>query len=133
MFLEISQNSQEHTCTRVSCCWPQACNFIKKETLAQVFPCEFSKSFLRIPFNRTPWTTASPSQKVVKGYSQFLLLSYVTIGSWKFSSYWKRDQSSITANVSFKCINILPSLYCFYSMTLMSSDSIIFATGLQLY
>ena len=38
LFLEISQNSQ-----------PQACNFIKKETLAQVFSCEFCE-ILRIPF-----------------------------------------------------------------------------------
>ena len=36
MFLEISQNSQENTCT-------SAFNFIKKETLAQVFSCEFFK------------------------------------------------------------------------------------------
>ena len=35
-FLEISQNSQENTCA-------EACNFIKKETLAQVFSCEFCK------------------------------------------------------------------------------------------
>ena len=35
VFLEISQNSQENTSTR-----PQACNFIKKETLAQVFFCD---------------------------------------------------------------------------------------------
>ena len=33
-FLEISQNSQENTCTS---------NFIKKETLTQVFSCEFCK------------------------------------------------------------------------------------------
>ena len=45
LFLEISQNSQESTCARV----PQACNFIKKETLAQLFSCEFAK-FLRTPF-----------------------------------------------------------------------------------
>ena len=32
MFLEISQNSQENTCAR---------DFIKKETLTQVFTCEF--------------------------------------------------------------------------------------------
>ena len=39
MFLQISQNSQENTCTIE----PQVCNFIKKETLAQVFSCEFCK------------------------------------------------------------------------------------------
>ena len=37
VFLEISQNSQEDTSARVS----PACNFIKKENLAQVFSCEF--------------------------------------------------------------------------------------------
>ena len=35
-FLEISQMSQENTCARVSF----LINFIKKETLAQVFSCE---------------------------------------------------------------------------------------------
>ena len=29
----------------------EACNFIKKETLVQVFPCEFAK-FLGIPFSQ---------------------------------------------------------------------------------
>ena len=43
MFLEIPQNSQENTCTRVSFliqlqAW--TCNFIKRETLTQVFSCE---------------------------------------------------------------------------------------------
>ena len=40
VFLKISQNSQENTCV---------CNFIKKETLAQVF-CEFYKKNLRTSF-----------------------------------------------------------------------------------
>ena len=44
VFLEISQISQENTCARVSFLiklqsW--ACNFIKKESLAQVLSCEF--------------------------------------------------------------------------------------------
>ena len=45
MFLEILQNSKENTCARVSFLKKlQAlgcCNYIKKETLAQVFSCEF--------------------------------------------------------------------------------------------
>ena len=44
VFLEISQISQENTCVRVSFLiklQAAACNFIKKETLAQVFSCEF--------------------------------------------------------------------------------------------
>ena len=44
MFLEISQNSQENTCARVSFLIKlpaEACNLIKKETLAQLFSSEF--------------------------------------------------------------------------------------------
>ena len=44
VFLKISQNSQENTCGKVSVIinlQAQTCNFIKKETLAQVFSCEF--------------------------------------------------------------------------------------------
>ena len=40
MFLEISQNSQENICARISFLiklQAEACNFIKKETLAQLF------------------------------------------------------------------------------------------------
>ena len=40
--LEISQNSQENICARVPILIKlQACNFIKIETLARVFSCEF--------------------------------------------------------------------------------------------
>ena len=44
VFWEISQNSKENTCARVSFLIKlqlSVCNFIKKETLAQVFSCEF--------------------------------------------------------------------------------------------
>ena len=43
VFLRISQNSQENTCARASFLikLQSACNFIKKETLVQVFSCEF--------------------------------------------------------------------------------------------
>ena len=44
VFIEISQNSQENTCARDSFLIkrrPKACNFVKKESLAQVFSCEF--------------------------------------------------------------------------------------------
>ena len=48
MFLEIPQNSQESTC-----------NFIKKETLAQVFSCEFSEITKNTFFHRTRLVAAS--------------------------------------------------------------------------
>ena len=51
VFLEISQNSQENTCARVSflkTLQVLVCNFTKTETLAQVFSCESAK-FPRAP------------------------------------------------------------------------------------
>ena len=65
VFLKISRNSQKNNCARVSFLIkftglrPTTYNFIKKETLAQVFSCEFAK-FLRTPFfNRTHPVVAS--------------------------------------------------------------------------
>ena len=62
VFLEISQNSQENTCARVSFliklqAW--ASNFIKKETLAQVFSCEFCEISKNTFLHRTPLVAAS--------------------------------------------------------------------------
>ena len=48
MFFEISQNSQE-----------KACNFIKEETLAQVFSCEFCQIFNNTFLQRTSPVAAS--------------------------------------------------------------------------
>ena len=57
MFLEILQNSQKNTCARVSFLiklQALACNFNKKETLAQVFSSEFSKISKNFFSYRTP-------------------------------------------------------------------------------
>ena len=61
-FLKISQNSQGKTCARVSFLiklQASACNFIKKETLAQVFSCEFREIFKNTYFDRTTLVAAS--------------------------------------------------------------------------
>ena len=54
MFLEISQNSQESTCARVSFLikfQPEACNFIKKETNSTgVFPVFLYRRFTTAMF-----------------------------------------------------------------------------------
>ena len=50
MFLEISQNSQLQA---------SACNFIKKETLAQVLSCEFCKISSNTFFTELVRATAS--------------------------------------------------------------------------
>ena len=63
MFLNISQNSQENTFT---------CNFIKKETLAQMFSCEFCEIFKNTYFCRTPLVAASRNSRNVS-LSNFLI------------------------------------------------------------
>ena len=48
VFLRISQNSHETACARISFLIKlrtDPCNFIKKETLTQVFSCEFCEIF----------------------------------------------------------------------------------------
>ena len=62
VFLEISQNPQENTCTRFSFLiklQTQACNFIKKENLAHMFSCEFCEISKNTFSNRTPLVAAS--------------------------------------------------------------------------
>ena len=64
VFLEISQNSQENTCARVSFlikfqAKTTACNFIEKETLAQVFYCKFCEISQKTFSFRTPPVAAS--------------------------------------------------------------------------
>ena len=75
VFLEVSLNSQENTCARVSFLakFQAACNFIKKENLPQVFSCKFceiSKNTFSYRTHKTPPVAAPvfPSrafQKVV--------------------------------------------------------------------
>ena len=58
VFLEILQNSQENTCANL---FFKKENFIKKETLAQVFSSEFCKISKNNFFTEHPRTTASAS------------------------------------------------------------------------
>ena len=67
VFLEISQNSQESTCARVSFLTKlqaKACNFIKKATLAQAFSCEVFEISKNTFSYRTPLVAASVYFKV---------------------------------------------------------------------
>ena len=62
MFSEFSQDLQENTCAAVSFLiklQPLACNFIKKETLAKMFYCEFSEISKYTFSYRTPPLAAS--------------------------------------------------------------------------
>ena len=78
VFLEISQNSQKSTCARVSFLMKlqaSACNFTKKETLAQVFS-KISSEFCEISKNnfcyKTPPVAASANMIVCFQFSQWL-------------------------------------------------------------
>ena len=73
LLLEISQISSENTCVRVSFLiklQPSTCNFIKKETLAQVFPIEICEIFKNAYFYRTPLMAASDSSIKLQFSSQ---------------------------------------------------------------
>ena len=64
-FLKILQNSLGNTKARASFLIKlQACNFIKKDTLAQVFSCEFSVVSKNIFFTEYLRATASASRKM---------------------------------------------------------------------
>ena len=60
VFLEISQNSQENTCV-----------FFNKETLAQVFSCEFCEISKNTFSYRTPLVAASEKLKLLYGNKVF--------------------------------------------------------------
>ena len=57
VFLEISQNSQENTCARVS--FLRKLQAIKEETLTQVFSCEFCEISKNTFLHGTPLVAAS--------------------------------------------------------------------------
>ena len=65
VFLKVSQKSQENNCVRVSFLIKlqasdlQTFNFIKNETLAQVFSCELCEFFKSTIFHRKPTVAAS--------------------------------------------------------------------------
>ena len=54
VFIQISQNIHENI-------WPEACNFIKKQTLKQVFSCEFCEIFKNTFLYRIPLVATSDS------------------------------------------------------------------------
>ena len=66
VFLEISQNSQGNTCARVSYLiklQALVCKFIKQDTLAQTFSCEFCEISKNTFLHRTPLVAASENTK----------------------------------------------------------------------
>ena len=77
LFFKSMQNSQENTCAEVSfeqSCRPTVCNFIKKETLAQIFPCVifeiFQISFFAEYPRETPITNTNHGHNLGKRNSK---------------------------------------------------------------
>ena len=56
---------------------PQACNFIKKESLALVFSCEFCEISKSTSFTEHLWTTASASYLVIKAHFVLKIFSFL--------------------------------------------------------
>ena len=74
MFLKILQNSQENTCV--------AWSFIKKETLANVFSCEFCEISKNTFFTEQLRATASVWSNTLKGYNLLTLYPYSSANSY---------------------------------------------------
>ena len=94
VFLKISQNSQENTCTRV---------FFNKfeETLAQAFSCEFCKISKNTLFYRTPPVAASPN----RGYLHCAILK--ALHAFQEKTYLKsRDMQFFPQNVQNEILKI---------------------------
>ena len=63
VFSDFSQNSRENTCTRVSFLiklQASACNFVKRDILAQVFFSEFCKIWAWNFIKKRPWHRCFP-------------------------------------------------------------------------
>ena len=122
MFLKILQNSQKNTCTRVSF---QACNFTKKETLAQVFSCEFCKISMNTFFTEQIQATASGLKKQTLLFASLKKARYsigVSIGESlrgsfpvEASTYLKNRTVNLTScfrNFFISLINIFKNFSC---------------------
>ena len=83
VFLEISQNSQENTCARVSF------QFIKKETVAQVFSCEYCEISKNTFFHRRPLIAASMIYVNLVGRS--IIIQNLVISNSKCGHHFSMD------------------------------------------
>ena len=62
--INFAKFTGKHRCqslslNKVAGLWPEACNFIKKETVLQVFSCEFCEIYTNTFYYRTPLVAAS--------------------------------------------------------------------------
>ena len=109
VFLEISQDSQENTCARDS----DLINFIKKESLAQVFSSEFCEIFRNTFLQNTSggcfWRVSSSQQKLRLPFLQELgspCWIYFCITSFLF--YF----SFFSSSIPFFYFYVIFPIYC---------------------
>ena len=84
VFLKVSLDSQENTCARISFLiklQAQACNFIKKETLAQVFSCAFCKIFNNNSYYRTRLVATSENKNC------YSLVAVINLFEWRMGQH----------------------------------------------
>ena len=117
MFSEILQNSQGSTYARVSFLIKlkaDPCNFIRKETLAQVFSSEFCEITKNTFFTEHVWATLTNS----RNFSSFFFSSSSNSRNFSMSSnFSKQIQSGLKAalwlafTVSFISVSSFKTLY----------------------
>ena len=99
VFLEIWQNSQENTSARVSfCCWPRACNFINKETLAQVVSVEFCQISKNTFFTEHLREAASVVSWYLMNFDYFFFTTNSTI-RYKHESVLLNSSGQVSENL----------------------------------
>ena len=76
-----------------------ACNFTAKETLAQVFSCEFSKNFKNTFYYRTSLVAASVKTKVVPIMS-LKIVTFALRGKKKFPKVFRNPTYSLKLNIT---------------------------------
>ena len=92
VFLEISQSSQENSCARISILIKlKTCNFIKIETMAQVFSCEFCEIYRKNFSYRTPPVTASNIINVFNCLDLHFFLAYLEMELCNSLKIWRPD------------------------------------------
>ena len=69
VFRHFAKFTGKHLCQSLYMSEPQACNFIKKENLAQVFSCEFCKISKNTFFHKTPLVAASARNGLIESDS----------------------------------------------------------------
>ena len=103
VLLEILQNSQENTSTTVSL-FPQVCNFIKGETLTQVFSCEFCEISKNTLFREhLRWLL-------------LLIVAICTVLFWKLYIVFKKKRALKSRDMQFFLQNVPNEIFKIFEM-----------------